>query len=259
MRPGEVFGLIWDDIDFVNKTITVNRQVQWYAGKRTEEEKKRTNGTSESNGYWYFCEPKYKSYRTIDIDDTLLDILKEEYEKQQRACEYYDEYYSHYYSDFKVTDEILRRNTVFPQNRIGETCTEHEVNFVCRREDGSYVSSRTMQHVSRIVHMQLVITDYDTYSLRHTHGTMLVEQGADIIYVQRRLGHKSAGAKPVRNPEREKPKWEDTAGYLMDGDEMGFDADVMLLAMMLQEMKNEDVRKVTIEQVKVLARLNKEA
>lgn len=28
MRPGEVFGLIWDDIDFVNKTITVNRQVQ---------------------------------------------------------------------------------------------------------------------------------------------------------------------------------------------------------------------------------------
>ena len=71
-----MFGLIWDDIDFVNKTITVNRQVQWYAGKRTEEEKKRTNGTSESNGYWYFCEPKYKSYRTIDIDDTLLDILK---------------------------------------------------------------------------------------------------------------------------------------------------------------------------------------
>lgn len=37
------------------------------------------------------------------------------------------------------------------------------------------------------------------------------------------------------------------------------DADVMLLAMMLQEMKNEDVRKVAIEQVKVLARLNKEA
>lgn len=31
-----------------------------------------------------------------------------------------------------------------------------------------------------------------------------------------------------------------TAGYLMDGDEMGFDADVMQLAMMLQEMKNKD-------------------
>ena len=49
-----------------------------------------------------------------------------------------------------------------------------------------------------------------------------------------------------------------TAGYLMDGDEMGFDADVMQLAMMLQEMKNENVRKVAIEQVKVLAKLNKD-
>jgi hypothetical protein len=77
---------------------------------------------------------------------------------QVAICKYYDEYYSHYYSDFKVTDEVLRRNTVLPQNRIGETCTEHEVNFVCRREDGSYVSSRTMQHVSRIVHEQLTCT-----------------------------------------------------------------------------------------------------
>lgn len=50
-----------------------------------------------------------------------------------------------------------------------------------------------------------------------------------------------------------------TAGYLIDGDEMGFDADVMQLAMMLQEMKNEDVRKAAIEQVKVLAKLNKDA
>ena len=50
-----------------------------------------------------------------------------------------------------------------------------------------------------------------------------------------------------------------TAGYLMDGDEMGFDADAMQLAMILQEMKNEDVKKVAIEQVKILARLNKDA
>ena len=41
--------------------------------------------------------------------------------------------------------------------------------------------------------------------------------------------------------------------------EMRFDADVMQLAMMLLEMKNEDGRKVAIEQVKVLAKLNKDA
>ena len=45
----------------------------------------------------------------------------------------------------------------------------------------------------------------------------------------------------------------------MDGDEMGFDADAMQLAMILQEMKSEDVKKVAIEQVKILARLNEDA
>ena len=48
-----------------------------------------------------------------------------------------------------------------------------------------------------------------------------------------------------------------TAGYLMDGDTIGFDADVMQVAKMLQEMKNEEVRKVAVEQVKVLGRLTK--
>lgn len=34
-----------------------------------------------------------------------------------------------------MTDEVLRRNAVLPQNRIGETRTEHEVNFVCMCEE----------------------------------------------------------------------------------------------------------------------------
>lgn len=55
LRLGEIYGLVWKDIDFENKTLSVNRQVQWEAGEaRSEEEKKRTNGTSKSNGYWYF-------------------------------------------------------------------------------------------------------------------------------------------------------------------------------------------------------------
>lgn len=41
--------------------------------------------------------------------------------------------------------------------------------------------------------------------------------------------------------------------------EMRFDADVMQLAMMLQEMKDNDVRNVAIKQVKILAKLNKDA
>lgn len=50
-----------------------------------------------------------------------------------------------------------------------------------------------------------------------------------------------------------------TAGYLMEGDGMGFDVDVMQLAMLLQELKNENVKKVAIEQVRALAKLSKYA
>ena len=42
-----------------------------------------------------------------------------------------------------------------------------------------------------MIHHQLNFPDYDNHSWRHTHGTMLFENGADATYVQRRLGHKN--------------------------------------------------------------------
>lgn len=189
LRLGEIYALVWEDIDFENKTLSVNRQVQWETGEeRTKEEKKKANGTSESNGFWYFSAPKYNSYRTIEIDDVLIEALKKEYNKQIKARAYYDEYYNKYYCEnnmvFSKTDEIL------PVNKISQSISSHIVEFVCRREDGSYISPRTAQHTSYIIHTQLNFQEYDTHSLRHTHGTMLSENGADYVYIQRRLGHK---------------------------------------------------------------------
>ena len=77
LRLGEVYGLTWEDINMDKKTLAVNRQVQWYQDKsRSAEEKKSSNGSkSKGNGYWYFSTPKYDSYRTIEIDDQLLELL----------------------------------------------------------------------------------------------------------------------------------------------------------------------------------------
>ena len=56
---------------------------------RTEEEKKTSNGTNEAGGgYWYFAEPKYASYRIIDLDDEMIYYLlrlKEQQERQKPA------------------------------------------------------------------------------------------------------------------------------------------------------------------------------
>ena len=189
LRLSEMFALVWEDIDLENKKLTVNRQIQWNPGKkRSEEEKKRTNGTSESNGYWYFDTPKYDSYRTIDMDDILTETLQKEYNKQMKARAYYEEYYSQYYCENEML--FSKPNEIIPINKISEEKTPYIVDFVCRRENGSYVTPRTMQHVSYIIHTQLNFPKYDTHSLRHTHGTMLLENGADFVYIQRRLGHK---------------------------------------------------------------------
>lgn len=189
LRLGEIFALVWEDIDFKNKTLTVSRQIQWSAGiPRTKEEKTRTNGTSESNGYWYFSSPKYNSYRTIDMDNILSDALKKEYNKQIRAREYYAEYYNQYYCNYKMV--YSKTDDAPPENQISQNKSANAVDFICRREDGSYISPRTTQHISHIIHTQLNYPEYDTHSLRHTHGTMLLENGADFIYIQRRLGHK---------------------------------------------------------------------
>lgn len=194
LRVGEIYALTWKDIDLEKKTLSVNRQVQWYQAPRNKEDKIKTNGTSESGGgYWYFSEPKYKSYRTIDIDDVLAELLEREKLKQDKAINYYENNFTHYYAEQEIILGGCKPNfNVLPINKISETPTDFEIQFLCRREDGTYISPRTSQHTSSIIHHQLNFPEYDTHSLRHTHATMLVENGADMVYIQRRLGHANA-------------------------------------------------------------------
>ena len=103
----------------------------------------------ESNGYWYFSEPKYKSYRIIDIDDELIEIFQKEKQKQERTEEYYAEYYNKYYADEKLYyNGNPPQFIITPMNKITTNITENETDFVCRREDGSYITPRTTQHIS---------------------------------------------------------------------------------------------------------------
>ena len=177
LRLGETYALTWDDVDLDEKKISVNKQIQWRQFKRTDEEKILHNGKNTDNcGCWYYSSTKYKSDRVIEIDDELFALLYSEKEKQNNARQYYVDRYARYY-------ETERRE-------ITEQPTEKEIRFVCIREDGTYITSRTMQHVSRVIHNDLNIKDFDYHSLRHTHATVLLERGAPLKYIQQRLGHK---------------------------------------------------------------------
>lgn len=69
LRVAKVFALIWDDIDFYNKTISINKNI---LKKNQEGGRKQRHISSNSTTIWYFgiCKTE-TSYRTIPIVDTI--------------------------------------------------------------------------------------------------------------------------------------------------------------------------------------------
>ncbi len=190
LRLGETFALCWEDIDLKNKIIYINRQVQWFTDKQLRIDKKTEDNDSAKcgNGYWYFCAPKYNSYRAIEISDELTEILSRESDRQDKAKLYYNERYQKYFVSNELSFNGKAPLYTISINRIKNDESGFPIHFVCVREDGSYITSRTMQHTSMIIKKE-IFKDFDFHSLRHTHATMLAEIGVDQKYIQTRLGH----------------------------------------------------------------------
>ena len=165
MRISEVFALTWDDINLNCAEIHVNKQIV----------KIKNDGEKAK---WCFGPPKTKSsVRTIKIGESLVKILKKEKARQNENRLRYGEYYTSY--SLNQIDEKIHE---FIPNNNGD------VKLVCVDENGQFVTTDSFKYCSRVIHHELKI-EFDFHSLRHTHATILVENGADIKNVQKRLGH----------------------------------------------------------------------
>ena len=164
LRLGETFAITWDCVDLDRGRIEINKQVQWNLEEKC----------------WFFTKPKFNSCRTIDLDASLLDLLRRERQRQDenRAC--YKDLYAQYYED--DNREIVRS----PDN----SSAVRPIDLLLVRQDGTYIQARTMQHTSSVIHYDLGVKRFTFHSLRHTHATMLAEAGTPQKYTQQRLGHK---------------------------------------------------------------------
>lgn len=173
-RIGEVLSLTWDDIDFKNKTISINKSLIF----------------NDENKQWYFGPTKtFTSNRTIKIGDTLINVLKKFKKKQMENKLKYGEYYKIIYSKEELVNnkKLKRLYVLYASIPSGDLKQEY---LVCSRIDGNLLTTNGMKYVSKVVNYELNI-DFKFHSLRHTHATLLIQNGANIKDVQTRLGHAS--------------------------------------------------------------------
>lgn len=186
LRVSEVFGLTWDDIDFVKRTITVNKNIL---------KKNQAGGTKKrlisgnSTTVWYFGTCKTKgSYRTTEIGDTLLKALKKYKEEQiQNRKDYGDTYMKHYK---KIVNNPYNNK---PEIKIINAYAElevplEEVKLVFLKKNGVFEGTDSCKYPFKVIHYELGIP-CRFHDFRDTHATRLIEAGADIKAVSKRLGH----------------------------------------------------------------------
>lgn len=178
MRSGEVLALTWNDIDMENKTITINKTLV-----------KRYKNAQHTDG-WYLNTPKTKaSLRTIYFGDTLYQILKTAKLQQKINKWHLGKYYNVIYS--KIEKDINGENILRLYNSYAGDLTNKidSIKLICVRDDGTLYNLDNIKWASKTINTKLNIP-FNFHSLRHTHATILIENGATVKDVQERLGHK---------------------------------------------------------------------
>ncbi len=164
-RLGETYGFdLLQDVNFEQHTVTIQHQL------------------SNEYGKWYYRQPKYNSVRTIKILPEFEQILKNEIRRRKKNMLKYGQYFTRSY---------LMKDGLIIQAPANVKIVGKEIMPICTRENGELLTPYSFKYCAKVIHEELGNPFFHSHCLRHTHGTILAENGAQPKTVMERLGHKN--------------------------------------------------------------------
>lgn len=164
MRIGECCALdLVKDVDFKTHTMTIRRQLR------------------KEGSQWSYKPPKYNSVRTIYMGETLEKIIRHAVVLKKANMLRYGDYYT---KTYKTDSGAIYELPASMPTSMEECWT------VCR-ENGSMITPDSLKYVSKMIKQKTGLEYFHPHCLRHTHGTMLAQNGASPKTIMERLGHKN--------------------------------------------------------------------
>ena len=161
LRTGEMIGLTWDAIDFQNRTLTVNKTLEY----------------RHKQHFWRAGPPKtQQSYRTIPLTDRAYEILKEIKDKRpwQKESPLLSQTLEYIDRRTGAISRLVMRDLVFINWRTGEPA-----------KNSSYDT-----HLYKLCD-EAGIEKFCMHALRHTYATRAIGCGVQPKVLQKLLGHAS--------------------------------------------------------------------
>ena len=107
--------------------------------------------------------------------------MKSEITKRKKTMMRYGKYY---------TKTYLLNDDSIVQAPANITIAGKEIMPISVKENGDLLTPDSFKYCARVIHEELGNPLFHSHCLRHTHGTILAENGAQPKTVMERLGHK---------------------------------------------------------------------